>query len=65
MPDHDHEIGIHEQPVALDSIAHLVDAEILQIGRFAVVVDEAAGIELIDDFLAEIPVEFFEIVLTM
>ena len=65
VPDQDHQVGIDQQAVALDAVAHRVLAEILQVGRFAVVIDQPSRVELIDDLLAQVPVEFFKGVLPM
>ena len=65
VTDNDGQIRFGHQAVALDGIAHLIGAEITQIRGFDIMADQAIRPELINDFLAQIPVPFFECVFTM
>ena len=65
MPDDDGQIGLGQQTVALDHIAHFILTVTAQIRRNGVMIHDAVRPEHINRLFPQVPVPFFQGVLTV
>ena len=65
MTDDDGQVRFGDQAIALHAVAHRVGAEVEEVGRLGVVIDETVRPEAVDDVAAQVLVPLLERVLAM
>ena len=60
MAHNDGQVRFCQQMIALNDVAHIVGAEIIQVWRFRIVVNQMSWPELIHNLLSQVPIPFLK-----